>query len=83
MKIEFGDWTPDAGPQSAGVIEALNVLPGEEGYIGVVFDSHGRLGHQKPTVTVVTNAKPSTYELHLEGIVDAGEEDSSEAKDSL
>lgn len=47
------------------------IKPGEEGLIGVVFDSKGKLGQQKPTITVVTNARPHTYKLYLDGIVDA------------
>ena len=50
------------------------IAPGEEGYIGVVFDSKGRLGRQKPMITVTTNAKPATYEIYLEGYVDSPEE---------
>ena len=47
------------------------IAPGEEGFIGVVFDSKGKLGKQKPTITVVTNARPHTYKLYLDGFVDA------------
>jgi len=47
------------------------VKPGETGYIGVTYNSTGKLGRQKPTLTVYTNAKPKTYKLFLEGIVDA------------
>ncbi|MFK7808355.1 MAG: DUF1573 domain-containing protein [Saprospiraceae bacterium] len=47
------------------------IAPGEEGYIGVVFDSKGRLGHQRPKVTITTNADPPTYEIFLEGNVDS------------
>ena len=49
----------------------IPIPPGEEGSIGVVFDSKGKLGRQKPTITVVTNARPSTHKLYLEGFVDA------------
>lgn len=47
------------------------IKPGEEGEIGVVYDSKGKLGRQNPTITVVTNARPSTYKLKLQGFVDA------------
>jgi len=57
--------------------------PGEEGYIGVHFDSAGRLGKQKPTITVYTNAQPQSYELFLEGYVDSGERTEEVEKDSL
>ena len=61
----------------------IPIAPGEEGYIGVNFDSAGRLGKQKPTVTVVTNARPKTYKLYLEGYVDAERATSTEEKDTL
>ncbi|MEL6863853.1 MAG: DUF1573 domain-containing protein [Bacteroidota bacterium] len=48
----------------------IPIAPGEEGYIGVIFDSKGKLGMQKPSITVVTNASPKTYKLYLEGVVD-------------
>ncbi|MEO1513538.1 MAG: DUF1573 domain-containing protein [Bacteroidota bacterium] len=49
----------------------IPIEAGEEGYIGVVFDTKGKLGKQKPVITVETNADPSTYKLYLEGYVDA------------
>lgn len=61
----------------------IPLAPGEEGFIGVHFDSKGRLGKQKPTITVYTNAKPQTYDLHLEGYVDARSEAKEETTDSL
>ena len=51
----------------------LPIAPGEEGFIGVVFDSKGKLGRQKPKITVTTNASPPTYELFLEGFVNTPE----------
>ncbi len=50
----------------------IPIEPGEKGYIGVTFDSKGKLGKQKPIITVITNASPSTYKLNLEGYVEAG-----------
>ena len=47
------------------------IKPGETGYIGVTYNSKGKLGRQKPTLTVYTNAQPKTYKLYLEGVVDA------------
>ncbi len=47
----------------------IPIAPGEKGYIGVNFDSKGKLGRQKPSVTVVSNA--GTSKLRLEGFVDA------------
>ncbi len=54
----------------------IPIAPGEEGYIGVVFDTKGKLGKQKPAVTIVTNASPKTYKLYLDGFVDAQREES-------
>ncbi len=51
----------------------LPIPPGEEGYIGVVFDSKGKLGRQKPVITITTNADPATYDIYLEGTVDSEE----------
>lgn len=41
------------------------IAPGEAGKIDVVFDSEGKSGHVKKTVTVVTNATPSTKVLTI------------------
>jgi len=49
----------------------IPIEPGEEGFIGVMYNSTGKLGNQKPSITVKTNAKPRTYQLYLKGIVDA------------
>lgn len=49
----------------------IPIKPGKEGSIGVIFDSTGKLGRSLPTITVVTNARPSTYTLKLTGFVDA------------
>ncbi len=45
------------------------IPPGEKGYIGVKYDSTGKLGTQKPTVTLTTNAYPKTQKVYLEGLV--------------
>lgn len=47
----------------------LPINPGEEGVIGVTFNSTGKINTQRPTVTVFTNSRPSTYKLYLEGTV--------------
>jgi hypothetical protein len=45
------------------------VLPGEIGFIKVVFDSKGRVGDTHKTVTVLSNAKPEFPQLMLTGEV--------------
>ncbi len=45
------------------------IPPGEKGFIGVKYDSTGKLGSQKPTVTLTTNASPKTQKVYLEGLV--------------
>jgi hypothetical protein len=51
----------------------LPIEPNEKGAIGVRYNSKGKLGSQKPIITVTTNSKPSIIKLHLEGVVLAGE----------
>lgn len=45
------------------------ILPGEMGFIKVVFDSRGRIGETHKSITVTSNAKPEFPELKLEGEV--------------
>lgn len=45
------------------------IAPGEAGEIEVVFDSNGKSGHQKKTVTLVANTVPNTMVLAIEGDV--------------
>ena len=45
------------------------ILPGEIGFIKVVFDSRGRVGDTHKTVTVSSNAKPEFPQLVLTGEV--------------
>ncbi len=59
----------------------IPIEPGEEGYIGVVFDSKGKLGRQKPAITITTNAKPASYTLYLEGFVNSPEEEEEKDPD--
>lgn len=47
------------------------IMPGETGYIKVVFDSKGRVGNAHKSVTVVSNAKPEFPSLLLTGDVEA------------
>lgn len=49
----------------------LPIAPGEKGTIGVTYNSTGKLGNQKPMITIITNAKPPTYKIYLKGVVDA------------
>ena len=45
------------------------ILPGEIGFIKVVFDSRGRIGETHKSITVTSNAHPGFPELKLEGEV--------------
>jgi len=45
------------------------VLPGETGFIKVVFDSKGRVGNVHKTITVSSNARPEFPVLILTGDV--------------
>jgi hypothetical protein len=45
------------------------VLPGETGFIKIVFDSKGRVGTAHKTITVTSNAKPEFTPLILTGDV--------------
>jgi len=48
----------------------LPIKPGEEGEIDVTFNSEHKIGRQKPTVTVITNGRPRTLKLYMEGFVE-------------
>lgn len=52
----------------------IPIEPGKTGVISVHFSSKGRLGNQKPTITVFTNAEPDKYELYLKGVIDTERE---------
>ncbi len=45
------------------------ILPGETGFIKVVFDSKGRVGSAHKSITVTSNANPGFPELQLTGEV--------------
>jgi hypothetical protein len=47
------------------------ILPGETGFIKVVFDSKGRVGNAHKTITVISNADPGFPVLTLTGDVEA------------
>ena len=47
----------------------IPIKPGEKGFIGVKYDSKGKLGQQKPMVTLTTNGSPKTRKIYLEGLV--------------
>ena len=45
------------------------ILPGEMGFIKIVFDSKGRVGNTYKTITVISNANPGFPQLILTGDV--------------
>ena len=45
------------------------LVPGAEGEIKVAFNSEHRIGYQKKTITLTTNATPSIKILTIEGMV--------------
>jgi hypothetical protein len=45
------------------------IEPGDEGVIDVEFNSAGKTGHQRKTISVITNATPSTRIIAIEGDV--------------
>ncbi len=45
------------------------IMPGEMGFIKVVFDSKGKVGHNTKTIVVASNAMPPFKDLLLEGEV--------------
>jgi hypothetical protein len=45
------------------------IAPGKTGVIDVQFDSHGKQGEQKKTVTVFTNSQPSQTILTIKSLV--------------
>ncbi len=47
----------------------LGIPPGEEGFIGVSYNSVSKDGPQKPEVTIKTNASDHAFVLYLEGDV--------------
>jgi len=47
------------------------IMPGQSSKIEVVFNSAGKLGSQKKSITVRSNANPSIKVVYLKGKVDA------------
>lgn len=47
----------------------IPIEPGDKGFIGVTYNSVGKSGEQKPSITIFTNADPAKYVLHLQGQV--------------
>ncbi len=47
------------------------ILPGETGFIKVVFDSRGKVGENHKPITVTSNANPAFPQLMLQGKVEA------------
>jgi outer membrane murein-binding lipoprotein Lpp len=45
------------------------VMPGEEGYVKVVFNSAAKSGAQAPTVTIQANTNPTVTRLSMRGSV--------------
>jgi len=56
----------------------LPIEPGDTGAVEVKYNSVGKLGRQKPLITISSNANPAIIKLYLEGLVSAPLE-----KDSL
>jgi hypothetical protein len=50
------------------------ILPGEMGFIKIVFNSKGRVGPATKTITVTSNAKPDFPLLELKGEVEENKE---------
>ncbi len=48
----------------------LPIAPGESSIIEITFNSKGKLGKQRPAITVYSNARPRKQSLQLTGIVD-------------
>ncbi len=48
----------------------LPIKPGESGEIKVRFDSNGKIGRQKETITIYSNAGSGKQKLYLEGYVE-------------
>jgi hypothetical protein len=46
------------------------ILPGQIGFIKIVFDSKGRVGEAHKTISVISNAKPEFAPLILTGTVE-------------
>ncbi len=47
----------------------IPIMPGEEGFIGVTYNSVGKKGRVKPKITVITDGNPKEVDLYLDGYV--------------
>ncbi len=47
----------------------IPIAPGETGKIGITFNSAGKMGVQRPSITVTTNGVPKIVKVNLEGVV--------------
>jgi len=47
----------------------IPIGPGETGEIGVVYNSKGKFGTQKPSITIKTNARQPIVKLYLSGSI--------------
>ncbi len=56
----------------------IPIEPGEEGYIGVMYISVGKEGHQEPTITVHSNVSKEPITLLMTGIVEVPEKEENE-----
>jgi hypothetical protein len=81
-KVEYSYRFKNSGSKPLVIVEATAscgctvpqkpekpILPGETGFIKVVFDSKGRVGEAHKTITVISNAKPEFPQLVLTGTV--------------
>ena len=58
-------------------IPFMDIMPGEQGFIGVSYNSVGKEGEEVPQVTIFTNAKTNPNQtLKLKGFVKVPEKDS-------
>jgi len=60
----------------------IPINPGERGFIGVTYNSVGKLGVQTPVITVVSDSKEKITKLKLTGEVLSKSEESSEKTDT-
>ena len=58
----------------------LAIEPGKTGEIGVRFDSKGKLGKSKSTITLLTDTRPANQELFLTGTVIPPKKEAKEEK---
>jgi len=83
-KVEYSYRFKNTGNKALVIVEATAscgctvpqkpekpVMPGEIGFIKIVFDSKGRVGNAYKTITVISNANPEFPPLILTGDVEA------------